>query len=190
VTLDRSFFSLPQLLGEVMAPFAPLARGKGIKLTHHVAADLPDCWLGDAVRLRQMLRHLVGNAIKFTPHGEVIVSVTGETPVTASSVVHLHFSVRDTGIGIPPERQESIFAPFEQADASSTRRHGGVGLGLSIATRLVGLMGGQMRVDSTPGQGSTFHVRLALEPAQTGPVERGPLPSVLLVLSDDGVKRR
>jgi signal transduction histidine kinase/CheY-like chemotaxis protein len=204
VTLDRRFFSLRQLLAEVLAPFDPLARGKGLELSHHVTADVSDSWLGDAVRLRQTLRHLVGNAIKFTPQGEVLVEVkkgtTEDTEDTekrqqagasecssssVSSVVPLLFSVRDTGIGIPPERQGSIFAPFEQADLSSTRGHGGVGLGLSIATRLVGLMGGQICVDSAPGRGSTFHVRLALEPAQPGQPERSYLPSVLLALSDD-----
>src|SRR5262249_157374 len=162
-----------QLLGEVLAPFVPLASGKGLNLTHHVAADLPDGWLGDAVRLRQLLRHLVGNAIKFTHHGEVVVSVRHDKETRWKGdkwakeqppcCVSLSCDVCDTGIGIPPERQESIFAPFEQADTSSTRGHCGVGLGLSIATRLVGLMGGQISVDSTPGQGSTFHVRVALE---------------------------
>ena len=117
--------------------------------------DVPDCLIGDAVRLRQILSNLVGNAIKFTDRGYVTVRVRIEQQSTAGAT--LHFLVRDTGIGIPEEQQACIFEPFRQADGSTTRRHEGTGLGLAICTRLVQLMGGRLWVESRAGEGSIFH---------------------------------
>ena len=118
--------------------------------------DVPDALVGDAGRLRQVLLNLVGNAIKFTRQGEVAVRVeVADGPAPEGEVV-LRFTVSDTGIGIPPDGRERIFRAFEQADSSTTRRYGGTGLGLTIAARLVGLMGGAIDVESEPGRGSTF----------------------------------
>jgi two-component system, sensor histidine kinase and response regulator len=121
-----------------------------------VQSDVPDALIGNASRLRQVLINLVGNAIKFTDEGEVVVQVEADDPPAPDGQVGLRFAVRDTGIGIPPERQDKIFRAFEQEDTSTTRKYGGTGLGLTIATRLVDLMGGTISVESRPGQGSTF----------------------------------
>jgi CheY-like chemotaxis protein/HPt (histidine-containing phosphotransfer) domain-containing protein len=117
--------------------------------------------MGDPGRLRQVLVNLVGNALKFTPAGEVIVSI--ERLASVSGMAALRFIVRDTGIGIPPEKQSKIFKPFEQADASTTRKYGGTGLGLSISAKLVELMGGKLSVESEPGAGSAFAFTLPCE---------------------------
>src|SRR5439155_1968830 len=133
---------------------------KGLELVYHLQADVPDALVGDSSRLRQVLLNLVGNAVKFTNEGEVVlgVEIQGDspTPSPGAGEVGLRFTVRDTGIGIPPDQQERIFRAFEQEDTSTTRKYGGTGLGLTIATRLVALMGGTITVDSAPGRGSTF----------------------------------
>src|SRR5262249_34443818 len=127
--------------------------------------DVPDALDGDAGRLRQVLTNLVGNAIKFTPRGEVELEV-GVAPSSLVSPVSLTFTVRDTGIGIALEKQAAIFRAFEQEDASTTRKYGGTGLGLTISAQLASLMGGGITVDSAPGRGSTFRftARFALSP--------------------------
>ena len=132
-----------------------LADKKGLKLLHEVAADIPEIVCGDPTRLREILINLVDNAIKFTDTGEVAIKVR-----TAPEQGLLHFTVSDTGIGIPEDKRESIFAPFTQVDNSSTRRFGGTGLGLTISTRLVEMMGGKLWAESQPGKGSTFTIRL------------------------------
>jgi len=119
--------------------------------------NLPDALIGDAGRLRQILTNLIANAIKFTEHGEIVVSVKAAPQESDIETACLHFSVQDTGIGVPEGKIETIFAPFEQADRSTTRKFGGTGLGLSICARLVKLMGGKIWAESQPGQGSTFH---------------------------------
>src|SRR5205085_2114123 len=172
--LDPADFSLRAALGDTLRALAVRAHRKGLELVCHVQPDVPDALVGDAGRLRQVLLNLVGNAIKFTEQGEVVVrvEVAGDRAVGPASRagpeevplgsrhlqegVGLCFTVRDTGIGIPPDKQERIFRAFEQEDTSTTRKYGGTGLGLTIAARLVGLMGGTITVDSAPGRGSTF----------------------------------
>jgi len=153
--LDAREFALRDSLGDAMKSLGVRARKSRLELAYLVHADVPDRLLGDAGRLRQVVLNLVGNAIKFTPQGEVVLRVDPESRENGHAV--LHFSVRDTGIGIDPCKQRMIFEPFEQADTSTTRKYGGTGLGLAITARLVELMGGRIWVESTPGEGSTFH---------------------------------
>src|SRR4029450_12622635 len=130
------------------------AHQKGLELAGRIAPDVPDRLLGDPSRLRQVIVNLVGNAIKFTEKGEVLVQVEKEE--AAGDHVVLRFLVADTGIGIPREKQARIFEAFEQADSSTTRTYGGTGLGLSISAQIVQLMGGRITLDSEPGRGSRF----------------------------------
>jgi PAS domain S-box-containing protein len=159
--LDPVDFDVRELVDATLRPLALRAHAKGLELTYHVRPNVPEMLVGDSFRLQQVLVNLVGNAVKFTEHGEVAVQV--ETTAFAQSEVGLHVTVRDTGIGIPADKHAIIFSPFAQADGSTTRRFGGTGLGLSISARLVDLMGGHIWLESEPGQGSTFHftVRLA-----------------------------
>ena len=138
---------------------------------------MPDAVIGDPGRLRQVLVNLVGNAIKFTERGEVVVSVEAEARRGRRRAVSLHFSVADTGIGIPAEKLQAIFEPFEQADGSTTRRYGGTGLGLTISVQLVELMGGRIWVESEPGRGSTFHFTARLGRQADGARRRGRRPT-------------
>ncbi|HEV3004797.1 MAG TPA: response regulator, partial [Pirellulales bacterium] len=167
--LEPADFSLRATLGDTLRTLAVRAHKKGLELISHVQPDVPDALVGDAGRLRQVLINLVGNAIKFTEAGEVVVRVQrikdeGERriddPESSDAAEHpsclIHFSVSDTGIGIPAEKQERIFRAFEQEDTSTTRKYGGTGLGLTIAARLVTLMGGTIHVQSEPESGSTF----------------------------------
>jgi len=146
---------LRQSLGETMKTLGFRAHEKHLELAWRVGQDVPDHLSGDVGRLRQVLVNLVGNAIKFTERGEVVVSVEAEGENEEKIV--LHFTVRDTGIGIPKEKQKVIFEAFTQADGSTTRQYGGTGLGLTITARLVELMGGKIWVESEPGLGSAFH---------------------------------
>lgn len=159
-------FSLREMLGDTMKSLAVRAHREHLELAFHVATDVPDTLVGDAGRLRQVIVNLVGNAIKFTHEGEVVLDVSRAdgtemeaTPPGATFMPSslLHFYVRDTGIGIAPEKRSLIFDAFEQADTSTTRRYGGTGLGLAISQRLATLMGGRIWVDSEVGIGSTFH---------------------------------
>ena len=163
-----------------------------------VAGDVPDALDGDAGRLRQILINLVGNAIKFTERGEVAVSVTLQSGVAVGQACVL-FAIRDTGIGIAPDKQASIFQPFQQADNSITRRYGGTGLGLAISSQLVEMMGGHLRVESDPGNGSIFHFsavfNLTVKP-QTPPLASARLtllqadrPLDILLAEDNAVNR-
>src|SRR5208282_56496 len=153
--LDPADFSLRAALGDTLRTLAMRAHKKGLELVSHVQPDVPDALIGDAGRLRQVLLNLIGNAIKFTEEGEVVVRVEVASDAVLEEV-RVRFAVSDTGIGIPPEKQEKIFRAFEQENTSTTRKYGGTGLGLTIAARLVALMGGTIVVESEPGRGSTF----------------------------------
>jgi PAS domain S-box-containing protein len=212
--LEPADFPLRAALGETLRTLAMRAHRKGLELVSQVQPDVPDGLVGDAGRLRQVLLNLVGNAIKFTDAGEVVVSVRmtndgmtnderrpndqarrsnggGIDPASAldlrnssffghSSFVILHFEVKDTGIGIPPDKQEKVFRAFEQEDTSTTRKYGGTGLGLSIAARLAALMGGTITVQSEPGRGSTFAFTAKFG-RQPHPTEKtSALPPILL----------
>jgi signal transduction histidine kinase/DNA-binding response OmpR family regulator len=168
------------------------AHQKHIELALDISAACPDAFLGDPVRIRQILTNLIGNALKFTEHGEVVVRVA---PVQTEEGARLQFSVSDTGIGIPIGKQQTIFDAFSQADASTTRKYGGTGLGLTISSRLVHLMGGRIWIDSEPGRGATFHFTIPLTPAslprdagETSPDELSGMP--VLVVDDNESSRR
>jgi PAS domain S-box-containing protein len=173
--LDRVPFSPRGLVGDSLRSLALRAHRKGLELICRVRPDVPVAVVGDPARLRQVLTNLIGNAIKFTDAGEVVVDVStaegeaGSGPETGRDprACTLAFSVRDTGIGIPRDMQLKIFEAFEQVDGTTTGRYGGAGLGLSIASQLVSLMGGRIAVESAPAQGSTFRfaVRLQRSPA-------------------------
>ena len=171
--------SLPVALNDLAHDTARLfqarAESKGLRLTVQIAPDAPSTVLGDPVRLRQILANFVSNAIKFTEQGEVVVRVE-PSPVYPQGV---RLIVQDTGIGIPLDKQASIFEPFMQADNSTTRKYGGTGLGLAICKRLTELMGGQMGVESEPGKGSTFFVDLPLPPVEAQSLQT-PEPSTTL----------
>ncbi|WP_165235406.1 ATP-binding protein [Aquisphaera insulae] len=154
--LIPSDFSLRGALSDTVRTLIVRARSKGLELACEVQPDVPDSLVGDAGRLRQVLLNLIGNAIKFTSQGQVSVRVEGADGPAPEGKAALRFRVIDTGIGIPPDGQERIFRAFEQADSSTTRRYGGTGLGLTIAARLVGFMGGTIGVESEPGRGSSF----------------------------------
>jgi PAS domain S-box-containing protein len=149
-------FRLREGLGDTMKALAVRAHGKGLEVASRFAPDVPDHLIGDVGRLRQIIVNLVGNAIKFTERGEVLLDVEMESPSDDDRIA-LHFAVRDTGIGIPEEKVDSIFDAFEQGHQFSTRRHGGTGLGLAICSRIVELMGGTIWAESEFGQGSIFH---------------------------------
>ncbi len=153
--LQEVEFSLRSTIESATAPLAFDAKSKGLAFHKSISSEVPDGVVGDPVRLRQVLTNLLGNAIKFTAHGEIALHVEAREVTDTDAL--LHFSVRDTGPGIATEKQYQIFRAFEQEDGSTTRQHGGTGLGLSISRQLVSLMGGLLWVESLPEQGSTFH---------------------------------
>jgi len=158
--MDRAEFNLKDNVNETLKAFYLLAGQKQLELACHFHPGLPATVVGDPLRLRQILVNLIGNAIKFTERGKVVVRV--EKLSESAKEAAFHMSVSDTGVGIPSDKQEAIFEAFVQADTSSTRRFGGTGLGLTIANQLVGLMGGRMWVESALGKGSTFHFTVHL----------------------------
>ena len=184
--LERIPMRLRDVTGATLRMFTARAHHRPIELVCHVERDVPDALTGDPVRLRQVLTNLIGNAVKFTEQGEIVLKVEREEDQGAR--LALRFSVRDTGIGIPKDRQIAIFDAFTQVDGSSTRRYGGTGLGLTIANELVGLMGGRLWVDSEPGRGSTFtFVAWFGRPAGTDAASEAPWGARLLrVLIADG----
>jgi two-component system, sensor histidine kinase and response regulator len=153
--IDAIDFNLGDCLGDTMKTLSLRAHQKGLELAFEIEPNVPDALIGDPGRLRQIILNLVGNAIKFTEQGEVVLSVQSLTHVRDE--LQLRFTVTDTGIGIPPDKQAAIFEAFRQADGSMTRKYGGTGLGLTISSRLVELMGGQIWVESELGEGSHFH---------------------------------
>ncbi|HEV3261236.1 MAG TPA: PAS domain S-box protein [Gemmataceae bacterium] len=192
--LEPADFSLRAALGDTLRTLAMRAHRKGLELVSHVQPDVPDALVGDAGRLRQVLLNLVGNAIKFTEEGEVVVrlEVAGDPALDEAGV---RFAVSDTGIGIPPDKQEKIFRAFEQEDSSTTRKYGGTGLGLTIAARLVALMGGKISVDSAPDRGSTFAftARFGLQPHPAEPTAAQPpvlLRNLPVLVVDDNTTNR
>jgi len=164
-------FSLEDTLRDTMRPLAVRGHQKNLEMLLHVDPGVPERLVGDPGRLRQIIVNLVGNAIKFTDSGEIEVTVC-LAPGQASPQASISFSVRDTGIGIPEDKLQSIFESFSQADTSTTRRYGGTGLGLTISSQLVGLMGGQIHVSSTTGVGSNFGFTLDLPLGSTTPAVR------------------
>ncbi|WP_313382868.1 response regulator [Pantoea sp.] len=162
IELDEEEFPLRRFLHALMRPLMPAASEKNVELLVNVAPDVPDMLTADSVRLRQVLTNLASNALKFTPSGEVELSVQRDAQSR-----RLRFQVRDTGIGIPADKQQLIFESFSQADTSTTRKYGGTGLGLTISARLVEILGGELTVQSEPGSGSVFSFTL---PAPHQPV--------------------
>jgi CheY-like chemotaxis protein/two-component sensor histidine kinase len=154
IELDPVEFLLRDAIGDTLSPLALRAASKSVELAYDVHPDVPDALIGDVYRLRQIIVNLVGNAIKFTDKGEVVITVSLRE--RTSDALLLHVAVRDTGIGITPEAAARLFKAFEQAEISTTRKYGGTGLGLAIAKQLVELMGGEIKLESTPGVGSTF----------------------------------
>jgi len=173
VDIELTEFDLRMIFEEVTDLLSIQAHRKGLDFVCHIPPGLPALVRGDPGRIRQVLVNLAGNAIKFTERGEVVLAVRSLAEDAGSAP--LRFSVRDTGIGIPPERQAAIFESFTQADGGTLRRYGGTGLGLTISRQLVELMGGQVTLESEPGRGSTFWFDLRLEEAESTapPAEQG-----------------
>jgi two-component system sensor histidine kinase/response regulator len=191
--LENVAFALRDELADTMQAFSGRATEKGLELACHVALDVPDGLKGDPHRLRQILVNLVGNAIRFTEQGEVVLDVRAETH--GKDCVGLRFAVSDTGAGIEPDKQRMIFEAFSQGDTSYTRRFGGSGLGLSIASQLVQLMGGRLTVESEPGNGSVFHFTVPLSVSERpAPDEQHEQPQLhalpVLVVDDNSTNRR
>ncbi len=165
--LETADFDCRELLDQTLKALAVRAHQKGLELSGRVAADVPELLAGDSVRLGQILANLVGNAIKFTEKGSVVVEI--EPDRRSRDPFVLHFTVRDTGIGIAPEKRAMVFEAFAQADGTTTRLFGGTGLGLTISRRIVEMMGGTLRVESELGKGSTFHFTARFQPAVAAP---------------------
>jgi signal transduction histidine kinase len=162
VDLEHVGFDLPELLDKVLTLVEISAQSKGLRLDVVIAPDVPGRLVGDPLRLGQVLTNLASNAVKFTAAGEVELSVTIDPWAPKDGRVQLSFEVRDTGIGMTPAQVARLFQPFSQADDSTTRRFGGTGLGLTISRRLTEMMGGTLRVESSPGRGSRFIATLQL----------------------------
>ena len=200
--LERIDFDLRETLDDTVATLATRAHKKGLELAAHVAPDVPNFLAGDPHRLRQVVVNLVGNAIKFTETGEVVLEVRnaecevrhdGTRPDPRSGDRLLQLSVRDTGIGIGPAARERLFGAFTQADTSTTRKYGGTGLGLAISSKLVALMGGRIWLESEEGAGSTFHFTARFGPAEApplGPVEPPEVHDLAVLVVDDNATNR
>ncbi len=190
--LDHVGFNLRDALEDSLRVLAPRAHQKGIELACHINTGVPDALIGDPLRLRQIVVNLVGNAIKFTERGEVVLGVQVGSRLNGD--IQLRFSVADTGIGIPADKQGVIFEAFSQADSSTTRRYGGTGLGLAISAQLVELMGGSISVESQPGRGSTFVFTGRFETQEPGteslPTSRTLTDLPILIVDDNATNRR
>jgi two-component system sensor histidine kinase/response regulator len=195
IDLDEAPFNLRDCVDAAMRTLALKADEQGLELLCDIDADVPEFLLGDAIRLRQILLNLIGNALKFTTEGEVELKL--KCDAASDSGCRLQFAVCDTGIGIPVEKQETIFEPFMQADTSTTRTYGGTGLGLTITSRLVKMMGGRIWVRSTPGTGSTFYFTTEMKIADDAGLSAGvpagteiPIGTRILVVEDNHTNRR
>ncbi len=186
IELDPVSFDLRSAIEDVATLMSSRAEDKKLELITHFQTDLPEWVVGDAGRIRQIVTNLVGNAIKFTEEGHVLIEIAG---AVENDLANLKVSVTDTGIGIPPEKRRHIFEKFEQVDNSSTRRYGGTGLGLAISKKLVELMGGEIGIDSTLGEGSTFWFTLKVPVDQENrnrtPSRPASLEDVKVLLVDD-----
>lgn len=176
LNIEAVEFPLDEWIAETLKTLVARADKKGLVLHRHLAPDLPGRVLGDPVRIRQVLTNLCDNAIKFTAQGGVYVDV--RCTAGDGGYSELQFSVRDTGIGIPADKQQGIFEAFTQADASTTRQFGGTGLGLTICARLVELMDGRIWVESVPGHGSTFHFTVGVQSVSA------PAPAVVATVAE------
>ncbi len=201
--LEVATFELRQCVEDALTLFHGRAQAKGLQLGCTIAAGVPLRVAGDATRLRQIIVNLLDNAIKFTDRGEVALTVHAEPAEKNGGRQRLHFAIRDTGIGIPPDGLQRLFKSFSQVDATTTRRYGGTGLGLAISKRLAELMGGTMWVQSRPGAGSTFQFTVLVEPqpeiAEVRPVPEQSIPDSslgerfplrLLIAEDNPVNQR
>jgi PAS domain S-box-containing protein len=188
--LERAEFSLAETVGQSARTLAVRAAEKGLELVCSISSGVPDRLIGDALRLRQVLMNLIGNAIKFSSKGEILITAVRAGGEGAEVV--LEFAVKDSGIGIPEDKQAHIFEAFSQADASTTRKFGGTGLGLAICRRLAELMGGRIWVESRPGEGSTFRftARLGVAPEAKGVVPPELTGLRTLILDKEGSGRR
>jgi len=188
MALDNIDFNLEQCVDDAVRLLGERTHSKGLELMCHIRPDVPSMICGDPLRLRQIIINLIGNAIKFTEAGEIVVRV--EKTSTEGDIACLHFSVSDTGIGIPEQKLDSIFEAFEQADGSTTRQYGGTGLGLPISAQLVEMMGGRIWVESKTGEGSTFHftakcpIRQALSPQNASSQAAGSLMDMKVLVAD------
>ncbi|MDJ0731657.1 MAG: response regulator [Crocosphaera sp.] len=201
--LEEATFELGPCIEEVLRLFIPQASEKSLELAYLIESNTPSAIVGDSTRLKQILANLIGNAVKFTDQGEVVIYVNA-TPLNSAEEeeekeenphYELRFAVKDTGIGIPPDRCHRLFQPFSQVDASTTRQYGGTGLGLAISKRLSELMGGTMWVHSTEGKGSTFNFTLRTQAApSSSPVTsqegEGELMGKRMLIIDDNLTNR
>ncbi|HXV61507.1 MAG TPA: response regulator [Vicinamibacteria bacterium] len=194
IELDRIDFSLRDCVGRALRTVALSAHEKGLELTSEIPSSVPDGFIGDPQRLGQVLVNLAGNGVKFTEAGEVSVKVLLETADEENAL--LHFTVRDTGIGIPEDKRQSVFDSFTQADASTTRKYGGTGLGLTVSAMLVKLMGGRVWVESEVGRGTAFHFTARFGLAEAPAAKPSPLELErvrdlrTLVVDDNSTNRR
>lgn len=178
LALEKNRFQLRDLLYDAVKGLTPIAYRKGLELILHVSPQAPDLLIGDSARLRQIILNLVSNALKFTERGEVVVTVFAASKSEES--VRLRFSVTDTGIGVPLEKQERIFSAFEQVDASTTRKYGGTGLGLAICSKLLELMNAKLEIKSSEGFGSSFWFEIDLPIASVTQNEKVEVNSQIL----------
>jgi two-component system sensor histidine kinase/response regulator len=191
--LDAVPFDIREILGDTMKSLSPRAHSKNLEIAFSVSQDIPATLIGDALRLRQIVVNLVGNAIKFTSTGEVVLSVAAGA--STGDQLTVSFAVRDTGIGIAADKLEEIFESFHQADTSTTRRFGGTGLGLAISRRLVSLMGGEIHCQSEINQGSTFSFSAAFRVSPETKSSSSAIPKVILdapilIVDDNATNRR
>ena len=194
MVLERQTFNLAEVIEDVAALISSTAAEKGLELSVRIDPALPECFVGDAGRLRQIVTNLVANAVKFTDDGDVYIEVAADSEASAEEgEQRLMFRVKDSGIGIPAEKIDEVFGMFSQVDGSVTRKHGGTGLGLAISASLVQLMGGEIKVDSCLGEGSVFSFSIALpvqeETGKSAPVPRNLRGASILVVDDNEINR-